>query len=85
MNVHRSRPACWTDGEPTPRAEAFFDRGRSCGQAASPATWAAALFHTPGCKGCSRARRGLDVSAGVVAPDRPVRRVKAVVRRTGEP
>lgn len=56
----KSPPACYTTEWPVSvRAPAFWDGGRSCGQALTPDTWATCLEHTPLCKGCTRALRGL--------------------------
>jgi len=54
---HHDRPGCWIDGEATPRASWAIDQGRACMNASSPALWADLLRHTPGCQGCSRAKR----------------------------
>ena len=68
MNVHRDRPACHTTAPPTPLAPNFHDQGMSCAQGLSAALWVWARRLTPGCAGCSRLRRALDVSAGTVTP-----------------
>lgn len=62
----RFKPGCWTDAEPvTARAPGFWDDGRACGVAATPALWAVTLADTPTCMGCARARRALACSAGI--------------------
>ena len=58
------RPACWTDTA-TPRAPGFWDDGKACGVAMTPAVWQVTLKHTPGCSGCARARRAKELSAGI--------------------
>ena len=80
MHQPAARPACWTDWTPTERGQVvegwasgvkpgrrnpFWDRGRACGCAATPDLWRDTLRHTPGCVGCSRAIRGLQVASGV--------------------
>lgn len=42
----------------------FWDRGRACGNAVTPAVWARTLRHTPGCAACARARRSAELSSG---------------------
>jgi hypothetical protein len=64
MHVMRGRPACWTD-DATPRAPGFHDHGRACGAAMTPAVWQVTLRHTPGCSSCARARRALELAAGI--------------------
>jgi hypothetical protein len=68
MHLPTGKPACWTNGPVTPRAAWAHDHGMSCGNAADPATWAVNLHHTPGCDGCARARRALQIAAGMVVP-----------------
>lgn len=61
----RKRPACHTTEWPIAvRAPQFFDQGRACGNALSVPLWMTALEHTPTCKGCTRALRGLLLAAG---------------------
>jgi hypothetical protein len=43
----------------------FHDNGRSCGAATTPALWQDTLRHTPGCLSCARARRALELAAGI--------------------
>jgi hypothetical protein len=43
----------------------FHDAGRGCGAASTPELWADTLRHTSGCAGCARARRALEVAAGI--------------------
>ena len=59
MNRHTPQPACYVQDPAlvTPRAPGFWDDGRSCGTAGSRRLWKLALQHTPGCRGCERARR----------------------------
>jgi hypothetical protein len=64
MHVMRGRPACWTDAA-TPRAPGFWDDGKSCGAAMTPAVWQVTLQHTAGCASCARARRALELAAGI--------------------
>jgi hypothetical protein len=64
MKLHAAKPSCWTDIA-TPRAPGFWDDGRACGAAMTPAVWAVTLAHTPSCSGCARARRAKELSAGV--------------------
>lgn len=68
MHVPTLTPACHTTGPATPRAAWSHDQGRGCGNAADPETWARSVAITPGCRGCSRARHALMVSAGTMAP-----------------
>jgi hypothetical protein len=72
MVVHAARPACWTETA-TPRAPGFWDDGRSCGAAMTPAVWQVTIAHTPGCRTggitCARARRALELSAGIATPN----------------
>lgn len=80
MHIPTRPPACWTDGNPSPRGQVtdgwpegvkpglrnpFFDSGRSCANARTPELWTATLRLTPLCRGCSRARRGLEIAAGI--------------------
>lgn len=65
MHVPLAKPACWTDIVPEPRVGWAWDKGRGCGQARDPETWAVNIRHTPGCMGCARARRSFDVRAGI--------------------
>jgi hypothetical protein len=64
MVLHTSKPACWTAAA-TPRAPGFWDNGRACGAAMTPAVWQVTLRHTPSCSGCRRASRALALCAGV--------------------
>lgn len=65
MALHHRRPACHTMQWPPPaKAPGFWDNGQSCGNAMSPALWAIALEHTPGCLKCTRALRGLLLHGG---------------------
>jgi hypothetical protein len=64
MHVMRGRPACWTE-EATPRAPGFWDDGKACGAAMTPAVWQVTLRHTPGCALCQRAARALALCAGI--------------------
>lgn len=64
MKLHIGRPACWTE-EVTPRAPGFWDDGKACGAAMTPAVWQVTLAHTPKCLGCARARRALEIAAGI--------------------
>ena len=81
MNIHRERPACWTFDDTSERGiktegwslgakpglrNPFFDNGRACGLASSAEIWHTALRLTPSCAGCARARRGLDIAAGII-------------------
>lgn len=59
MHIYRDRPACYTTGEPTPRAAWSHDQGRGCGNAADPDVWRRNMITTPGCDGCSRAEYAL--------------------------
>jgi hypothetical protein len=63
MNLHTAKPACWTDTA-TPRAPGFWDDGKACGGAMTPAVWQVTLQHTPGCLACARAARALALCAG---------------------
>ena len=67
MVRHAARPACWTDTA-TPRAPTFWDQGRACGAAMTPAVWQVTLQHTPGCARCQRASRALALCAGTAEP-----------------
>lgn len=81
-HVHRERPSCFTDGEPTERGQkwlghragkrpgwrnAFTDSGRACMNAQTPELWAFTTAHTPACRGCSRAARSLALWAAGMA------------------
>lgn len=73
MHIHKGRPACYVerDGDVTERGAGpgqrnpFHDAGRGCGAASTPELWADTLRLTPGCLGCARARRALEVAAGI--------------------
>lgn len=67
MNLHTAKPACHTDTT-TPRAPGFWDDGKACGAAMTPAVWQVTLAHTPGCLTCARARRSAELSAGLAYP-----------------
>lgn len=84
MHVPLRRPACWTDSDTSPRGEVvmgcplgvkpglrnpFHDLGRSCQNASTLEQWETALALTPSCADCARAKRGLDIAAGLIQPD----------------
>lgn len=82
MHVMTSRPACYVEGDArvTERGvegwgarpgvrNPFWDLGRACGAASTPAVWATTITHTPGCHGCQRARRAHEVAAGIAGQD----------------
>ncbi len=53
-----ARPACFCADDPPPRA---------CGPAATPDTWAALTEVSPGCAGCTKAKRAQDIYWGLVS------------------
>src|SRR3954469_16489854 len=83
MNIHSSKPACWTDSNTSPRGDVvegwphgvkpglrnpFHDLGRSCGCASTLEQWETTLALTPSCTDCARGRRGLDIASGKIQP-----------------
>lgn len=84
MHISQRKPACFTETDTSPRGEivegwpdgvkpglrcVFFDQGRSCGCATTLEQWEITKAHTPLCDGCARAKRGLDIAAGLIQPD----------------
>jgi hypothetical protein len=64
MHTPEDRPACWTATlrEPSgPHMDAFWDKGRACGNFRTAEDEAAALHLTPTCAGCARAQRARDL------------------------
>lgn len=55
----------WAAGVKPGVRNPFADAGRACGAASTPALWQDTLRHTPGCWGCQRARRAMEVRAGI--------------------
>lgn len=55
----------WPSGVKPGLRNPFHDAGRGCGAASTPAIWADTKRLTPGCSGCARARRSLEVAAGI--------------------
>lgn len=84
MHISQRKPACFTETDTSPRGDIvegwpdgvkpglrnpFEDNGRSCQNASTPELWAVALIHTPGCLGCQRSQRALDIADGKIQPD----------------
>ena len=73
MHLPPAAPSCHTTVWPVSvRAPAFWDGGRSCGMALTLETWATALEHTPKCRGCTRALRGLVMQTDALGMSRAI-------------